>query len=131
MADINKVICTGFIEREPTMVTLNNGNRIVLFTLKCTESWLDANKKPRHHINEISCEIFKKDPKWIKEKLKVGTRYLVEGFLRTDVITGNLRTRVRVFNVQPLSGRDKLEIAKAILDNSADLESARNKINLL
>ena len=132
MKDINKVICTGIIEREPTMVTLSNGNKIVLFTIVSIETWHDANNKLRTYRNEIDCEIFKHDKNWVKENLICGIRYIVEGFLRSNILNDQKKLCVRVYRVQSFTDRDKkFERAKSILNNSADLQSAKNKINLL
>ena len=132
MKDINKTFNTGALMREPTHLVLDNGTPLILFTLSCKETWLNAKGVERFHVNQIDFEVLGKDLQWMKEHLKVGKRYLVEGFTRCDVINGNKKVRIRVFKIQHHeSMKEGLDQALRIIKNSSDLESARKKIELL
>ncbi len=132
MRDINKTFNTGTLTREPTLLVLDNGTPIILLTLSCKETWVNAKGVERFHINQIDLEILGKDKNWMEEHLKVGKRYLVEGFTRCDVIHGTKKVRIRIFKIQQHeSTRDGIDQALRIIENSTDLESARKKIELL
>ena len=132
MKDINKTFNTGALMREPTHLVLSNGSPLILFTLACKETWLNGKGNEMSHSNQLDFEVLGKDLQWMQEHLKVGKRYLVEGFTRCDIINGNKKIRIRVFKIQPHeSKKDGLDQALRIIENSIDLASAHKKIKLL
>lgn len=131
MKDINKTITSGKLNRPPTHLTLSNGTDLILFTISCRETWKDSRGKDRFRVNEIECEVCGKSKNWCEEVLKTGRSYLIDGFLRSELINGKKKTCIRVFKVQDLELTQRSDQIMAILENSNSLEAAINKIKLL
>lgn len=98
--DINQVILTGLVCRAPERVQLKSGKEICIFLLKNTEKYELANGSPAEHPNFLSIEVFGKQVERTLRDVKQGERYVINGYLRVDEISGVEKVRVRAFNIQ-------------------------------
>lgn len=98
--DINQVILTGVVCRAPNTIQLKSGKQICIFSLKNIEKYELANGQPASHDNFLSVEVFGKNVDRTMRDVRMGERYVINGYLRVDEIDGIEKIRVRAFNIQ-------------------------------
>ena len=82
---INKAILVGRLGKDPEVVSLNDGNKIVKFSLATSESWKDRNSGERRERTEWhNVVIFNENLGRIAEQyLRKGNQVYIEGQLQT------------------------------------------------
>lgn len=82
---INKVILVGRLGKDPEVVSLNDGNKIVKFSLATSETWNDRNSGERRERTEWhNIVIFNENLGRIAEQyLRKGGQAYIEGQLQT------------------------------------------------
>lgn len=138
MSDVNKTTHVGTAITNPSFVTLSSNTPAVVFTLKCRETWKNKRGDTQFKDNLFKVEILGKNAFRAKDTIKVGRRYHVDGYLRSDPINGVEEIRIRAFNIQEEDNslfkeglKEGLGRAFAVLDNSSDLEAALSKLKIL
>ena len=138
MSDVNKTTHVGTAVTNPSFINISSHTPIVVFTLKVRETWKNKKGITQHKDNLFKVEVLGKNAFWAKENVKLGQRYHVDGYLRSDPINGLEEVRIRAFNLQEednalfMEGfKEGLSRAVALLDNSDDKESALAKLNIL
>ena len=98
--DFNLVVLTGIVSKAPETVRLKSGKSICLFTIKNLEKYELADGTPASHANFLNIEVFGKNVDRTLRDVHMGSRYLINGYLRVDDIDGIERVRVRAYNIQ-------------------------------
>ena len=82
---INKVILVGRLGKDPEVVSLNDGNKIVKFSLATSETWNDRNSGERRERTEWhNVVIFNENLGRIAEQyLRKGGQAYIDGQLQT------------------------------------------------
>lgn len=91
----NTLFVTGIIDSQPTIVTIKNNKRMLLFTLKSVERFNLADGTPAEHINFFPVEVLGKNIDRYGDILQKGKPCAVHGYLRADIIDGDQRLRIR------------------------------------
>lgn len=142
MTDINKTTHTGTAITNPAFSILNNGTPLSFFTFKCRETWEDKNGMKCHRDNLFKLEGLKRNAHWIRENVKAGRRYIVDGTLRSEIVNGVEEVKVRVLRIVEennddyLQGkreglREGLTRAFALVENSINSEATKAKLEIL
>ena len=138
MGDINKVTLVGTAVTRPSFIELSSSTPSVVFTLRLKETWKNRKGEKQEKSNLVNIEVMGKNSFKAKEMIKVGRRYHIDGYLRTDPINGVEMTRIRTFHIEEEDNedfkeglREGLARAFALLDNSNDLEVAQSKLKVL
>jgi single-stranded DNA-binding protein len=142
MGDINKVTLVGMAITKPSFVDLASKTPTVIFTLKVKETWKSPSGEKREKSNLVDIEVMGKNAFKAKDMVKVGKRYHVDGYLRSDPINGKEELRVRTFHIEEEDGEDYSQYVRegvidgmskayALMDNSDDLGSAKMKLKVL
>lgn len=89
MSGVNKVILLGNLGKDPQVRTMNDGNRVVSFTLATSESWKDKNTGDRKEKVEWHNVVIFNDGigKIAEQYLKKGSKCYVEGQLSSRKYT--------------------------------------------
>ena len=128
--DTNKVWLTGLAITEPILTKISGKTDSASFILQVNESFTDANKRSKCHQNTFTVEVLGKKALVIKNTIKRGIRYNIEGFLRSEYGNSGNYT-VRAFAVTEIRDHSRkfyaqgLEQAMDILRSSNSLESAQ------
>jgi single-stranded DNA-binding protein len=138
MSDVNKTTHVGTAVTNPSFINISSSTPVVVFTMKVRETWKNRKGEKQHKDNLFKVEVLGKNAFWVKENVRLGRRYHIDGYLRSDPINGVEEVRIRAFNVQEEDDgvftdgyKEGLNRAVSIVENSDDLEAARLKINLL
>lgn len=140
--DVNKTTHSGTVMTNPTLSTLGGKTPIAIFTLKVQESWNDKKGNPQYRDNIIKFEELSAKAYWVKTNVKIGKRFIVDGYIRHEQINNEEETKIRVFHIEEITGQDykrgKLEGMKesmqkalSILKSSKDLSVAEAKLEVL
>jgi single-stranded DNA-binding protein len=134
MSDINKVWLSGLVISSPVLTKLASRTPFTYFTMQVNERFVDRNGIAQFRPNLIRVESLGKSAEINVNKVKQGSRYTVDGYLRHDTIDGHESIRVRTFavylddSVDSSNYREGLKRALEVLRKSRDLESAVEKI---
>ena len=140
--DINKTTHTGVAATNPTYSTINESTPMAVFTLKVREQWQNKSGQTQHRDNLIRSETLGKNAHWVMSNVKAGKKYLVDGYIRFDVLDGVEVLRIRSFSINVY---DSLEFdqgkrigylegliqAFKIVKESDTLDSAKMKLEVL
>ncbi len=135
--DINKVWMSGLVVKNPTLQRLGSSTPITNFVLKVRETFKNASGKKNSHISYFPIESLGRSTEKVMDTVKKGSRFMVDGYLRQDQVGNNSNIRVRTYAVYPDESLDTenylsgLSQALHILENSADLEHAKDKLTEL
>jgi single-strand DNA-binding protein len=85
MGSINKVTLLGRLGKDPEVRTMNNGGKVVSFSIATSESWRDKATGERKERTEWANVVVFNDHlgKVAEQYLKKGVRVYIEGELRT------------------------------------------------
>lgn len=128
--DINKVWLSGLAVSNPTLTRLPSKTPQSSFILQVNEEFNDSLGDKKQKSNLIQIESLGKKAEITLEKIKQGARYMVDGYLRRDVVEGVEKVRVRSFAVYPDDSQDTfkykegIQQALEILKRSRDIPSA-------
>ncbi|NDC22608.1 MAG: single-stranded DNA-binding protein [Proteobacteria bacterium] len=137
MGDINKVWISGLVITQPVLTRLASKTPFATFTIQVNERFIDKNGSAQLKANIIKIESLGKSAEVTAQKVKQGSRYTIDGYLRQDSVDGQDHTRVRTFAVYPddsldtVNYRQGLKQAVEILRKSRDLKSAIERIEEL
>lgn len=142
MGDVNKTTHTGTAITNPSFTYLSNKTPLAIFTLKVKETWTNRAGVKQSRDNLLKFEALSKNAHWVKENVRVGHRYYVDGYARTDSINGATDQKFRVLHItaedneefqegQKVGYKEGVNQSLAILRNSDTLESAEAKISLI
>lgn len=140
--DTNKTTHSGTAVTSPTFSMLNSSTPIAVFTLKVREYWYDKDHQKKFRDNIFKIETLGKNAHWVKTNVKVGKRYVIDGYLRHDSVNGQEEVKIRVYNIMPdmsdeydegrrTGVQEALEHAIKIVDNSPSLEAAKQKLEVI
>lgn len=130
MADINKVWVSGLVVTQPILTKLASKTPFTTFTLQVNESFLDRFGNKQTKSNLIKIESLGKSAEQTAYKVKQGTRFSVDGYLRQDIIEGVDVTRIRSFAIYPddssevFNYKEGLKQALEVLRKSRDMRTA-------
>jgi len=138
MGDINKVTLVGTAITKPSFVELSSKTPMIVFTLKLKEIWKNRRGERQQRGNLINIEVTGKNSFKAKDLIKVGRRYHIDGYLRSDPINGKEEVRVRCFHIEEEDDEQFNEGLKegfgrafALIDNSDDIGVAKSKLKIL
>lgn len=142
MGDVNKTTHTGTAITEPSFTYLSNKTPMAIFTLKVRETWINRSGIKQSRDNLLKFEALSKNAHWVKENVKVGRRYYIDGYARTDSIHGIEDQKFRILHIieedneefqdgKKTGYKEGVKQALALLRNSDSLESAIAKLELI
>ena len=99
MGDVNKTTHTGTADSKPSFTYLSNKTPISIFTLKVRENWTNRAGVKQSRDNFLKFEALSKNAHWVKENVKVGRRYYIDGYARTDLINGIEDQKFRILHI--------------------------------
>jgi single-stranded DNA-binding protein len=142
MGDVNKTTHTGMALTRPTFAYLNSKTPMAIFTLKVRETWRDGEGRPQSRDNLLKMEALKKNAFWVKDNVKVGHRYYIDGYVRNDNLGDKEDFKIRILHIEPEDNdnfqdgkrvgiRDGLAQALSILKNTGDTRKAIEMIEIV
>jgi len=85
LGDINKTLLTGVAETRPVLTHLPHTNTsLCYFTLRVEERFVSAKNITHIRPNYIRIESLGRQASEVFDKVKVGARFLIDGYLRQD-----------------------------------------------
>lgn len=130
MSDINKVWLSGIVVSDPILTKLSSKTPFCTFSLEVKEKFLDRNGQPQFKASIIQVESLGKSAETTATKVKKGVRFIVDGYLRQDIVNGHEHVKVRTFAVYPdesnetLIYKEGIKQALDVIKKSRDKESA-------
>ena len=138
MSDVNKTTHVGTAVTNPSFISISSSTPVVVFTMKVRETWKNKRGDKQFKDNLFKVEVLGKNAFWVKDNVRMGRRYHIDGYLRSDPINGVEEVRIRAFNVQEEDDgvfkdgyKEGLKQALSMADNSDDLEAVKLKLNVL
>ena len=142
MSDVNKTTHTGVAITNPSFTMLSANTPMTIFTLKVRESWVNRSGTKQHRDNLLKIEVLGKNAYWARDHVKAGKRFLIDGYVRTDILNGVEEVRIRSFNISEeddglfMDGKregykEGLLQCFALLNNSDSLSIVKSKIEVL
>lgn len=142
MGDVNKTTHTGTAISRPTFTYLASKTPLAIFTLKVRETWKDGEGKVQCRDNLIKMEALRKQAYWVRENVKVGHRYYIDGYIRTDNMADNEDVKVRILHIEEednnafqdgrrIGIKEGLKQATSVLKNTQDTEKALEMIEII
>ncbi len=142
MGDVNKTTHTGTAITNPSFTYLSNKTPMAIFTLKVKETWVNRAGAKQSRDNNLKFEALSRNAYWVKDNVKVGKRYYIDGYARTDSIHGAEDQKFRILHITEEDNDDFVEGKKigykegvnqalAIIRNSDTLETAMGKLELI
>ncbi len=98
--DLNHVTVSGSAETKPSVVTLASGTKLCMFTIKNTERYTQGDGRMGVHHNFLTIETLGKQADRCLLQVRPGRRYIIDGYLRSDVLNEQEQTRVRAYSVR-------------------------------
>jgi len=98
--DVNIVAISGTVSNTPTVVTTRNNKRICLFDLKVVEKYHLADGRPAQHDNFLTIEALGKNVDKCLKDVHKGERFIINGYLRVDDVSGVEKVRVRAYYIE-------------------------------
>jgi single-stranded DNA-binding protein len=130
MSDINKVWVSGLVVTRPVLTRLTSRTMSAVFHIQVNEKFVDRNGHTQYRPSTFIVESLGKSAEATAEKVKVGSRYTVDGYLREEAGEGGGKIKIRTFAVYPDESQDSIihkegiKAALDILEKSADKASA-------
>jgi single-strand DNA-binding protein len=115
MSDINTVIISGRLARDPELRHTPGGLAIAEITIVSERKYKDSSGEYKEKASFIGCTVFGPTAEFASKWLRKGKRANVQGELNqeewTDKETGKKRskTKVKVLQIQPIDWPDKDE----------------------
>jgi single-strand DNA-binding protein len=115
MSDINTVIISGRLARDPELRYTPGGLAIAELTIVTERKYKDSSGEYKEKASFIGCTVFGPTAEFASKWLRKGNRANVQGELNqeewTDKETGKKRskTKVKVSQIQPIDWPDKNE----------------------
>lgn len=142
MGDVNKTTHTGTAITNPSFTYLSNKTPMAIFTLKVKETWVNKAGLKQSRDNILKFEALSRNAYWVKENVKIGGRYYIDGYARSDSINGVEDQKFRILHIieddsedfsdgKSVGYKEGLTQALAIVKNSDTLESAKAKLDLV
>lgn len=135
--DINKVWLSGTVTTEPVFTRLSSKTPLTVFSLKVNERFFDRNNVQQIRPNTFRIESLGKNAEKVLSQVHQGSRFTVDGYLRSEIIDNMEIVKVRTFAVYPdestdtLSYKEGLKQALEILRKSRDIETAKANLEVL
>lgn len=128
--DINKVWISGIAKSKPVLTKLPSQTNICSFTMCVTEEFYDKHNNKKERPSHIVVEALGKNAQAAVDKVEIGKRFQVEGYLREENSGGISSLRIRAFVINDDHQDNKASMLKAIdiVSNSQNLEDAVEKL---
>jgi single-stranded DNA-binding protein len=110
--DVNRGLLTGVVVSAPYTTTVSKNTFFASFELQVNEVYRDANGRDKVKPNIFVIETLGRKAMQVKDMVKVNRRYVVDGYLRQDIINGVNKVRIRAFAVLP----EKSDTARSYYD---------------
>lgn len=130
MSDINKVWLSGLVVTKPTLNRLTSKTMSAVFHLQVNEKFVDRNGQTQYRPSIFIIESLGKSAELTADRVKLGSRYTVDGYLREETVEGASKIKVRTFAVYPDESQDSvmhkegLKTALSIIEKASDRDSA-------
>ena len=130
MSDINKVWVSGLVITRPVLTRLTSKTMSASFQLQVNEKFIDRNGQTQYRPSNLTIESLGKSAESTAERVKMGSRYTVDGYLREEQSDHGVKIKIRTFAVYPDDSQDSvvhkegIRAALDILEKSADKASA-------
>ena len=142
MGDVNKTTHTGIAISKPTLTYLNAKTPLAIFTLKVRETWRNMNGDLQSRDNLLKMEALKKNAHWVKTHVKVGHRYCIDGYIRSEDLDGREDIKVRILHIEKeetdgfhdgkrIGIREGLKQAQNLLKNARGVDQAIEMIDII
>lgn len=115
MSDINTVILSGRLARDPELRYTQSGTAIADFTIANGQKYKDSREQWQERTAFVGCSVFGPTAEFAAKWLRKGARANIQGQIVTDEWqdkeTGKNRTKtkVKVTQIQPIDWPDKGE----------------------
>lgn len=127
--DINKVWISGTAMSQPTISKLPSQTDICSFTMCVVEEFSDKNGNSKERPTHIVVEALGKSAHSAMNKIRLGKRFFIEGYLREEVQSGVSIIRLRAFVInEDKPNQSSLKLALSILKKAPSLEEAIKKV---
>jgi len=113
MSNINSIVISGRLARDPELKYTPSGTAIAEFTIACGQKWKDQTGADKETTAWIGCNVFGPRAEFASKYLKKGLRANVQGQLVTeewtDKTSGQKRskTKVKVMAIEPIDWPDR------------------------
>jgi single-stranded DNA-binding protein len=128
--DINKVWLSGLVVSRPILTRPHTKAPIAAFRIQVNEEYTNHSGVAKVKPNIILVEALGRASAGVMEKVQLGLRYYIDGYIRQDVVDGAESMKVRLFAVYREETGDGAVYSQAlrqtleILKRSRDLSSA-------
>jgi single-strand DNA-binding protein len=133
---MNKVMIIGFVERDPEMRRLANGQPVTSFSLSATRQWITNAGEARASTEWFSVVAWGELAEAVSELLQKDQRVYVQGHLQTRSWADpagqrHVRTEVVAEKLIPMNGRDALVERGAQSDHSEKMPHCLNRVMVI
>lgn len=126
MSDINKVWVSGLVVNRPLYTRLASRTPITTFAMEVNERFIDGQGKACVKTNTFNIESLGRGAELSADRVHQGKRYMIDGYLRSDVIEGVEQVRVRTFAVHPDDTTDTVNYTEGLRQAIEVLKRSRN-----
>lgn len=137
MSDVNKVWLSGIAVSQPVFSQIGQKTPITYFTLQVNEQFRNRNGEAQVKANHIRVESLGKSAEPISRKVKLGKRYTVEGYIRSNEHDGRSVFCVRTFaiyedkTIEGVTFKEAMKQALKVVKSSRDKETAIERLEEL
>lgn len=142
MGDVNKTTHTGTAISNPSFTYLSNKTPMAIFTLRVRETWVNRAGVKQARNNDFKFEALSRNAHWVKDHVKIGHRYYIDGYARIDPIHGEEDQKFRILHIieednddfqegKKIGYKEGVTQAMAIVSNSDTTDSATDKLELI
>ena len=128
--DINKVWLSGLVVSRPVLTKLSSKTMSASFNLQVNEKFVNRDGQIQFRPSIFIIESLGKSAESTAQRVLMGNRYTVDGYLRQESSDSGSIVKVRTFAVYPdetadaFAHREGIKAALDILSKSKDKESA-------
>ena len=99
MPDSNDVTFSGVITTAPSWFIIHGNKKGLIFTIRSEELFQKSDGSNSSHPNDMDVEVLGKSAEKYFKDLHVAQYCVVKGYIRTDVIGGLKKARIRAYKV--------------------------------
>jgi single-stranded DNA-binding protein len=99
MPDSNDITFSGTVITEPSWFQLSANKKALIFTIRSEELFQKADGRQASHSNDMDVEVLGKSAERYFQEIHVSKYCIVKGYIRTDIIDGVKKARIRAYKV--------------------------------
>jgi single-stranded DNA-binding protein len=97
--DANDITFSGVVTRAPSWFQLSANKKALIFTIRSEEVFKKSDGSTSSHPNEMDIEVLGKSADQYFLDIKLHTYCSVKGYVRTDIIDGVKKARIRSYRI--------------------------------